>query len=296
MKKQIFLLIIVLSVVVLLVGCSQDEQTDKSSEEIGEQNAHSAEDVIKDYDQDDSQQGFSIQGKKYPFYNTDVLILNVQNQNDKNYTINITVDFLNSEGQTLHTEERKFEGFASNWQNYFVFKPKITFASYTCTLNVTEYNEIAYSKYFEVGTHGDPVRLTLNRTYFMHDPLTQELITRFDEPRVRVGASYQFINTSEEELYYGACFVLFDNKGNLYMVDDLLLETRLIPVHIYDDPARSGEGGREVYVSDLLWWEERDAFVYPEELTGEITGLVGFTWIDNEHLDLSELDIPIPES
>lgn len=83
--------------------------------------------------------GFLVSEKKYDFEGNNLVVLNVENKTDKNYSIAIHMTYLDENGVTLKEETKTFEGFAAGWKNYFFFVPEIPFAKFTDTLEPTEY-------------------------------------------------------------------------------------------------------------------------------------------------------------
>jgi len=119
MKKITMFLFAILLACSTMIGCQQDKPEDTTDKtEVNQQESTDDkdetaetlpkfEDVITEYDQDDSQQGFSIKGKRYYYKGNavmdavearvfpagEVLILNVTNETDTNYTATLTVTY-----------------------------------------------------------------------------------------------------------------------------------------------------------------------------------------------------------
>ena len=154
MKKLTAIILVLLLAGGTMMGCDKETpQNDPAKNNITEQDSKETtqtEDVIKDYDQDDSQQGFNIYGKKhhyigYPALDEysgytagDVLILDVKNTTETNYTAAVTVTLFDEEGKKIKTETQEFKHFIAGFQNYFLFNTKDSFASYTCELSLKE--------------------------------------------------------------------------------------------------------------------------------------------------------------
>ena len=94
--------------------------------------------------------GFMIKDKKYSYEGTDLVILDVKNQTDKNYTLTINGSYLDKDGNVIKTETQTFEGFCAGMQNYFLFQPKITFDKFTYTVEMIEYKEECLMSYFKL--------------------------------------------------------------------------------------------------------------------------------------------------
>lgn len=83
--------------------------------------------------------GFLVSEKNYDFEGNNLVVLNVENQTDKNYSISIKGTYLDENGETLKEETITFEGFTAGWKNNFFFVPNIPFDRFTYTLEATEY-------------------------------------------------------------------------------------------------------------------------------------------------------------
>lgn len=83
--------------------------------------------------------GFLVSEKKYDFEGNNLVVLNVENKTDKNYSIAIKGTYLDENGETLKEETITFEGFTAGWKNNFFFVPNIPFDRFSYTLETTEY-------------------------------------------------------------------------------------------------------------------------------------------------------------
>lgn len=90
--------------------------------------------------------GFTVSEKKYDYKGSHVMILTVQNTSDKAYDVTITASFNNENGDTIKSITQNFKGFCSNWTNYAIFEPEITFDSFSFELTATEYTGVEYIK------------------------------------------------------------------------------------------------------------------------------------------------------
>lgn len=107
------------------------------------------EDISKSHNTEQTG-GFMIKDKKYSYEGNDLVILDVENQTDKNYTITINGSYLDKEGNVLKTETQTFEGFCAGLQNYFLFQPKIVFDKFTYTVEMSGYKEECLMSYFKL--------------------------------------------------------------------------------------------------------------------------------------------------
>ena len=73
---------------------------------------------------------FEVSYEVYKDYkNNNVVIVNVKNTANTPKNIELTGKFLDESGQTKQTQPQKFEGFAANWSNYFIFNTNENFTT-----------------------------------------------------------------------------------------------------------------------------------------------------------------------
>lgn len=279
--KKLFLLLLSLEIMILLLTSCDSGQTNNIDE-------ISFVDVLTSYDDESiyipdkndnsnttetviTENGFLSKGKLYDYQDHNVMVLYLENQTDKNYNISINVDYIDSNGNTIKQESKSFVGFASGFINYFVFNPNIAFSDYKYKIEFDEYTGTAYSKYVKTN---NSVNLELVKN--KKDPSNAS-----NSPWVvSICADYQMINTSTEYLYFSGDFILFDNAGNLYMIDDALQSSMISPDNGNTNASESYIK-REVLITDHLW-SEKNTYKWPAELNSEGTGntsndnLIGF--------------------
>lgn len=97
---------------------------------------------ISDYDtvsavtpEDEQVNGeITVKDKKYVYEGTEIVILDVKNNTDKDLVLTIDGSYLDKDGNVLQTETKTFAQFYAGYQNYFLFDPKINFDSFTYTV------------------------------------------------------------------------------------------------------------------------------------------------------------------
>lgn len=146
MMKRFLCLVTALLMLLLISGCSKETQpladiTDYNSETVfpvGDNN-QSMENSGKSENMTNNS-GFVVRDRKYTYEGYDVVILNVENQTEQNYSITINGAYLDENGAVLQEETQTFEGFEAGWKNYFLFQPDLTFDRFTYTLDVQEFS------------------------------------------------------------------------------------------------------------------------------------------------------------
>jgi len=271
-----------------MIGCQQDTLQGSSNEnEAGQQESTDDkddtdetlppfEDVIKEYDQDDSQQGFSIKGKRYYYKGNavmdefdpgvfpagEVLILNVTNETDTNYSTTLTVTYSDESGNIIKTEKQAFKEFAAGFQKYFLFKPIKSYTSYTCELSLTEYTgEINIDK---ISYEFEPLEEDFDMIYNF---ILQDDFTKYPS----ILARFRVNLLPHPELFISELGIIFDNKGEIYLI-------RQYGYNMYNAATELTEN----YFTLPVYQTTEKELVWPEELTGEVNGIVIYDIVGKE--------------
>ena len=209
-------------------------------------------DQIKDYDKvdDSSTEGFVIKSKKYDYEDNNVVIMNVENQSENNYTVTVDMTYYDDGGNEITKESQSFEGFASNWQKYFLFQPNKSFASYEYTLTTEEYGGECLGNKF---------------TYKFAGVKEDRGVIAYDEISVTYGriifGSFLYSYDYPELLGYKFTPIFFDNKGDLFSIVKVGSQGNEPPNLEQEDLAKLIIG-------------TKDSVEWPEELKGETTGIM----------------------
>ena len=255
MKKILFLLIAAI-ILTTLFGCNGGTpNTDNpGTEDPAEKRKNT--DVPIEYDTEsivnangDKSIEFSVKGKKYNHKENNLLILLVKNNTDTNYSVSVSVDFLDSTGKTLKSETQTFEGFAAGYENFFAFEPGIPFDSYTCKINVEEYSGECYAQHVDVWFGELYERLTYRMDKY--DDRTKY-------PTILAKSYYK--NSSSNNLMASYNFILIDNTGEIFVI--------LKSGSLFESGAK-GDGYNNLHIAQFL---EGD-LVWPEELKENVLGI-----------------------
>lgn len=272
MKRTYAWLLAVVLLLTLLTGCKNDSGNSDIEVTIkGTISDYDKENVVPVDEQSSSDVGMLVKEKKCVYGDENVMILRVENQTENAYSISISGRFMDADGRTVATKNKTFKGFAPGFGTYFVFQPNKSFESFSYTLTAKPYEGEALSQYFEVG---EDIKLVTEK--LMRDPETKNT---FEKPCVGVGVVYPLRNNGAKALHYAADFVLFDKNGEIYMIDDQLQEKSLAS----HEEGRNDAVFRPCFVSETLW-ENKDDFVMPEELQGELVAIMAIREISDSPL------------
>ena len=206
-----------------------------------------------------------VKEKKYDYNGANVMILNVENQSNKNLTLTITAKYQDGNGKTLKSETRKIEGFPANYRNYVILNPGIKFDKFTFEVKATAYSGEALMKYFTCGNNVEVIAQPS-----IHDS------NQGKDPRAELMVTYHVMSSYPGYLYYSAHFVLFDKNGDIFW--------------LYTGPSsyKKGEyqvvdsGNRPEFITyDNIMYKD---YVMPDVLNGTCTGIVALVNV-GDHMD-----------
>lgn len=203
MKKIASLALTLILVCCAFFGCVSDLNISVSDEGITE------------FDKEDITDGFEFKWKEY-YYNGNphsdipegnVLILNATNTTDTNYSIKIKVTFFDENGKEAGKKTKNIRDFPAGYNRYVVFDSCPDYSTYLSELVLTEYTGDSYADHisFKFGTQTE--KFLVDTT----DPLSDiynELVAR---------TSFKF-DCPIPEMYVTYDVVLFDNKGEIYII------------------------------------------------------------------------------
>jgi len=203
-----------------------------------------------------------IKEKKYDYNGANVMILNVENQSNKNLNLTISAKYLDASGKIIYAENRKIEGFPANYQNYVVLQPGIKFDKFTYEVKTSSYSGETLMKYITTGTDVKVVA----------QPAVMDQMK--DTKRAELKITISISSSRAEDLYYKADFVLIDNKGQIAWILKPLLYC-----HITSDPTLCDGKEDIVYTLDGILYED---YVLPDSLKNNCIGIIGIKGVSGE--------------
>lgn len=283
MKKLTAIILAMLLACGTLMGCDKDEphEASKGNETTQSETSAQTEEVSKDYDQDDSQQGFTIYGKKYYYkgnsfmdpYNGlapgNMLLLTVTNETETDYKATVKITYLDENGEKIKTQSKSFLQYIAGYQNYFLFQPGEEYASYTCELTLTELTDEEKADIIV-----DKIKITCNG---LRERITADAEKIFSEgvivevPTIMMETFFTFTEEVSPKIV-GAYLVLIDETGEICYIDEC---------GGLSHPQGSFVSERETDHYIYFDRENRAKAEWPEELKGELTVLMFPTSIED---------------
>ena len=191
---------------------------------------------------------FVTKYKTYTYEGNNLAIIKLENHTTQNYTVTINAKYLDAAGHELKAETQTFEGFPAGWENHLVFKPDIQFARFTYTVTLNAFNgkcalsansKAYFKRLYEGKSVIDALGMAGDHTKY---------------PTILI--EFEFANY--KGTYVNTYQILFDNTGEIYFIQKLKFG-------ISNNPSTR--------MSNLLQTTD-ETIVWPEELTGEVSGLV----------------------
>ena len=252
MKRQISLIIAVVLLLTLFSGCGKKETVDPMD---------GVKETLVPIEGVDG--GMLVKEKKYEYDGKNVMLLNVENQTDADYTVTINGKYLDAEGNEIKSMSQTFDGFPAGYKNYFLFKPGITFDSFSYEMTATPHSGTAFAKYLTSDSNVKfaPVPSNLDENNEVQDEVYTEL--EFEFP---------FNNSYTDTLYFEAAFIVFDKNGRIYYIDDKFSGGIISP------SSGSISKTRFIRLYDTPWGE----YQMPDELDGDLTGITCFTKVSDK--------------
>ena len=143
MKKLISILLAVIFCTVILSSCNTNNGAEYSIESFDEESRIS----VGNESQDEKVNGdFLVKEKKYTFEDNNLVILDVTNETDKNYSVTIKGTYFDESAKEIKSETKTFDQYSSGYHGYFLFQPNIKFDSFKYTLEAKETDGPFYAK------------------------------------------------------------------------------------------------------------------------------------------------------
>ena len=255
MKKTIAILIAVLMLAAVFAGCKDDgniyEESDydnvsvytpevNESETEGENSVSlTGEIVVKD--------------KIYVYGEKKAVIVTVENNTNKNYSVTICGSFLDGDGKVVSTEEQTFAEYSAGYSGYFLFTSDIDFESFSCTIDTAETDGPFHAKDVVLKFHGLEEQMDYNLDSEKFDAGDHE---KYPTLEARFSAAYK---GSTEDLKAGVLWVMINENDEIVDI-------------IAKDP-RPHPGGEEDHQSYALFQSTDGPLVWPEEWQGDIKAI-----------------------
>lgn len=130
----------------LLAGCAGQEEKPPENISDFESQAHIQVSVPEDESTPEEASQTPITGefvvseKKYDYKDSNMMLLYVENQTNRNFRVTINGKYLDEKGNVIEEETQTFDAFPAGWSNHFIFYPRRAFDSFTYELETESYD------------------------------------------------------------------------------------------------------------------------------------------------------------
>ncbi len=255
MKKTIAIFIAVLMLTAVFAGCKDDGNIYEESD-YDNVSVYTPE---PDTDTSETENSVALTGeivvkdKIYVYGEKKAVIVTVENNTNKNYSVTICGSFLDGDGKVISTEEQTFNQYSAGYSGYFLFTPDIEFESFTCTINTAETNGPFHAKDIVFKFHGleETMNYNLNKAEFAAGDHN-----KYPTLDARFSAAYK---GSAEDLKAGVLWVMINENDEIVDI-------------IAKDP-RPHPGGEENHQNHNICQSTDGPLVWPEEWKGDIKAI-----------------------
>ena len=257
MEKTIAIFIAVLMLSAIFAGCKDDgniyEESDYDNVSVYTPDPDTDTSANKSESNTTLTGEIVVKDKIYVYGKKKAVIVTVENNTNKNYSVTICGSFLDEGGKVVFTEEQTFNQYSAGYSGYFLFTPDIEFESFTCTINTAETGGPFHAKDIVLKFHGleETMNYNLNDAEFAAGDHN-----KYPTLGARFSAAYK---GSTEDLKAGVLWVMINENDEIVDI-------------IAKDP-RPHPGGRENHQSYALFQSTDGPLVWPEEWQGDIKAI-----------------------
>ena len=184
---------------------------------------------------------FVFKEKKYEFQGNNLVIADVKNETENNYTLVVHCSYFDEAGEQVFAESRTYEGWAAGYTQPILFLPMMAFDSYEYSIEVQPYDGVCLGKMHTLEFSGLQI---------------------LDIGPPIIWGGIQETNNNTVPFYRCATCVLFDNTGKIYG-----LYTRGIE--------KINGAGNGLHKATMLVYEfTTEEIIWPANLTGNLQCII----------------------
>lgn len=253
MKKTLVIILTLGLTLAALAGCKDDDTniyTEASYDSVSE----FVPDNVSGEETENSNSltgEFVVKEKKYVYEGNDLVVLNVENNTNKNYVVTITGTYLDAKGNVLKTENRTFDQFSAGYGNNFLFAPDMTFDKFEYKLETSEAGGPFYADKLEYKYNG-----LREMPYYIPEQISKGDYTMY--PSLLASFSYKY--TGDADVQADIKWLLVNESGQLVYIAE---KSRIINV---------GQGFDRYFDTVVLYTLDGD-LVLPDEWKGDIQAI-----------------------
>ena len=225
-----------------------------------------------------------VSDKLYAYNGKNIMLLNVENKTSLNLDVTIKGKYLDANGNVIKEESQTYRGFPSGWKNYYIFHPRMAFASFDYTVEVKEFKATTELDQLYVSPGGELLSTYVTFTY---EKYLYWIGTAYAKDMVFNG---QLVNRHPNtSITWQGHFLILDANGEIYGTDyDYSDSVSEIPEKCFAgttaDPVGGYRDGKTM--QPVTWRLPTDDLSVPENVQGKFTVIFAARSITNH--DVSE--------
>ncbi len=186
---------------------------------------------------------FVFKEKKYEFQGNNLVIADVKNETENNYTLVVHCSYFDEAGEQVFTESRTYEGWAAGYTQPILFLPMMAFDRYEYRIEAQPYDRVCFGEKHTLEFAGlNEGKCNIGREMY---------------PALYGAVKENNRNTTS--FWRQGTGVLFDNAGKIYGI--YTLGGIKVDMQVVDALHRSVM---------IVYQYKGDEMVWPENLTGEL--------------------------
>ena len=228
-------------------GTTDPGTTDPGATDIPQQPALKDDEVEKTTEHIVGNGKFVFYEHKYDYADQNLVLMDVKNETDTNYTLTIHYTFYDAAGEEIISDSKIFDGIASGMQKTILLWEAVAFDSYSYTIETTPFNGVCVEENFS---------MKLKEIWVGRANIGRELYPALVGNVVETNFNSTFF-------YRCATVILFDNTGKVYGMYSMGIES--CNAQYIESPNRS---------AFCAYIHKGDEMIWPEELTGDLRCIV----------------------
>ena len=196
--------------------------------------------------------GFTITEQRQHYAGNDIILLNMQNQTENDYTVTVIGKYMDKKGNVIKTEKQTFIGWGAGYQNYILFQPDIIFESFDYTLELENYRGVCYAQ--KITVLFDDIKEEVRS-------IVELIVNKNDFSQYsQLNAYWPVINNNVEAVNFEGYFILLNENGDVVRI---ARSTAGVPGHSEDQ-----------VIKQMLYYEQtKEKLTWPEEFAGNLSGI-----------------------
>lgn len=213
---------------------------------------------------------FLVKQTKHTYRDSDLILLYIENQSSKDYSLTISGKYLDQSGEIIKSEEQTFDQYYSGYKNYFLFYPDAYFSDFEFTLSFGEVKKLSND---DPRSSDKDIRVTDFEYKFLGLEEGKDVIPKLlfeNEDFTRYPSIIAYLTCSNHTSFARVPYleiILYNSNGEIISIFSRA------PYLGLEQPFGNGE-------PFPIYQTTKESLVWPEKYLGEISAIVCVLSID----------------